>query len=266
MFTDLPEGQTKYDPADIEYRWAYEWDTTLLTSDELAWVAADNILMKISRRIRDKTFREIKYFIQANQNRDPFLYYSCTIHSNFGAIADLFSLTRETYEAGTLEITKRMEKKWWYNPWVGAYTINSAKESEAYWNEHNPDRQVELVVCEIWSALFWTLQSYWYSFAVTYISSQDYVNDAKDGTLDNVVFENARGWHSIRWKNLENLWRGKKPLGVTAIDNYFNPDRKDYKRYKIPRSHIAHLKNSSSNPTWRYFARCYTFIEKKYLV
>ena len=267
MFTDTANWQTNYDPADIEYRWAYEGSVDGSIMEDFAGEAAkvENILMIISRHINQGTFRNINYFVQTNQNREQLYYYSCTIHSTFGCIADMFSLTRETYETYVAEIVKYMLEKWWYDPNTWAFTANSAKAAEYIWNKHNPDRQVKLIITEIGTALFWTLSSFGYSFAMTYLSSKDYSIDASDGILDQVIFEQAKGWHSIRWKNTEILGKWKKPKGVTALDNYFTPDKKDYKRYSIPRTHIPHLKNSEMNKTGRYFPRCYSYLEVKYL-
>lgn len=267
MFTDTANWQTNYDPADIEYRWAFEGSMDPSLIEEFAGEATklDNILMCISRHIRQDTFREIKYFVQTNQNREELYYYACTIHSTVGCIADMFSLTRETYETYISEIVQYMLEKWWYNPKSGAFTANSAKAAEYIWNKHNPDRKVKLIITEIGTSLFWTMSSFGYSFAMTYISSKDYSVDASDWVLDQVVFEQAKGGHSIRWKNTEIIWKGKKPKWVTALDNYLTPDKKDYKRYSIPRTHIPHLKNSEVNKTGRYFPRCYSYIEEKYL-
>lgn len=257
MFKDTQNGQTNYDPADIEYRGAFEWDIELAGTD-----SGQNVLMAISRAIRNKKLPEMKYYIQTNQNRDKLYYYACTIHSTFGCIADMFTLTRESYETYIAEIVQYMIEKWWYDPEWGAYTINSAKACEYIWNKHNPDRKVVLITTEIGSGIFTTLSSFWYSFAMTYISWDEYYIDALDGTLDNTHFSKSKWGHSIRWKNLWILGKWVVSQVYTALDNYFTKDKKDYKRYIIDRSKVIPLRSDMEREGKKgnYFPRCYTFL------
>lgn len=216
--------------------------------------------MILSALIRADKLPHQKYYIQTNQNRDELYYYACTIHSTFGCIADMFTLTRESYETYIYEIVQYMLEKGWYDVKWGAFTANSASASEYIWNKHNPTRKVRLITTELWTALYHTLNSFGYSFAVTYISGSEYSLDASDGRLDNISFKNSKWGHSIRWKNLEKTGIRIKPIDITAIDNYLTKDKKDYKRYLIARVNIASLKNWANNQEWKYFPRCYTFL------
>lgn len=241
----------------IEYRWAFE----VIWSEEFAGEEEEkNILMILSALIRKDKLPVQKYYIQTNQNRDELYYYACTIHSTFWAIADLFTLTRESYETYIYEIVQYMLEKWWYDTHGWAFTANAAKASEYIWNLHNPTRKVKLIVTELWTTLYHTLNSFGYSFAVTYISGTDYSLDASDWRLDNTTFKNSKWGHSIRFKNLEKTGARIKPNDITALDNYLTKDKKDYKRYLIARQNIALLKNSSDNQEWKFFPRCYTFL------
>ncbi len=83
------------------------------------------------------------------------------------------------------------------------------------------DKKVKYIQTSTDKSLFWTLLNRNYTFVTTYLSSKDYVTDAKDGTLDGTDFSGMTGGHCIRWSNKEILKsKQDKPTQITVLDNY----------------------------------------------
>lgn len=220
---------------------------------ELAGAEYDNLLLQAGKFDRLDTT-----YVQANQNRDVdglSHRYCCTIYAACGAICDILGHDSIAYEKLINETVKRAIEKWQLDLNGGAYTVNSVKTAmEA--NNALFDKKVKYIQTSTDKSLFWTLLNRNYTFVTTYLSSKDYVTDAKDGTLDGTDFSGMTGGHCIRWSNKEILKsKQDKPTQITVLDNYLQWTC--YKTYKIPRTNISHL----VQPHWPYYPNVYTFIK-----
>ena len=228
---------------------------TELAKYELAWSEYDNLLLQAGKfdRLDNK-------YIQANQNRDVDWIshrYCCTIYAACGAICDILWHDEVAYEKLIKETIKRALEKWQLDLDWWAYTINSVKTAmEA--NNDLFDKKVKYIQTSTDKSLFWTLLNRNYTFVTTYLSSSQYVNDAKDGVLDGVDFTGMNGGHCIRWANTETMTsKQQKPSEITVLDNYIKWDW--FKRYKIPRANVPHL--VQWNEQWPYYPNVYTYIK-----
>lgn len=227
---------------DVEFAWAYWLD---VPSDEFAWSDVE-LYQKILLYL-GKQKANTKYSVQADQNRDKYFYYSCTIHASVGALCDLLGYWYDVYIKLIKEVTDRMYKDGKYSPTKGAYTAIAMEYTEKVHNEMYPNNKVYKFKTTIGTGLFNLLLAKRYSLVVTYISSKAYAQDAKDGTLDANEFAWSTGWHCIRWSNKEEIkYANQNCEYITALDNYFinkaNPDL-GYKHYRVPRK----LDNWDSN-------------------
>lgn len=225
--------------------------------DTLAWAQEENLLQKIARfKILDQAY------VQLNQNRDPLHYYACTYYATAGAICDAMGYDEATYIRLVDAIIAEAIKTGDYDPKSGAYTAISAQIAVRVHNQMFPKTPVSTFRTEIGTSTFYTLLAHNFTMVMTYMTSQAYRDDAKDGNLDGVDFDKAKGGHCIRWSNLENHSKAVKPKILTALDNYYKTNNKPetgYRRYEIPATNIPFLK-------WEpYFRNAYFFISSDLL-
>ena len=225
-----------------------------LETPELSGTEYDNVLLKAWRLPKiDQTY------LQSNQNRDVdgiSHRYCCTIYASVWAICDIVWHSSEVYEILLKATIKRALEKKQLGLSSGAYTVNSVITAMEVNNELYTDKKVQYIQTRISTSLFWTLINRNYTFVTTYNSSRSYADDIKDGTLDGVSFSGMLWGHCIRFSNMETLKKtDSKPTQVTMLDNYLVNG--EYKRYKVPRTSIAHL----VQPHGVYFPNVYTYLK-----
>lgn len=219
-----------------------------------------------------KSEPNLKYSVQADQNRDKYYYYACTIHAACWALCDLLGYTYETYLKLVEAVTKRMEADGKFGVTWGAYTAVAMEYTEKVHNEMFPNNKVIRFKTTIGTAMFNTLLNRRYSLVVTYISSKAMTEDAKDGILDGNEFNNYTGWHCVRWTNKEDIkYKTQNCEYITLLNNYFidkkHPDL-GYQHYKIPRSLAtwnSNLLELTQQRGWPYYESAYFFLKQSFL-
>lgn len=243
-----------------EFEWFYGAKLQPLdVENEIAWAENETLLKILSSHIRNWTLQKSNwYFIQWNQNRKKEHYWWCTYYSSCGLISDLFWLNQSQYYELTDSSIQEWIKEWVFATVWWWYTINAQSIAKKDWNRANPSKKVVFVYWEIWSSLFWTLASYWFSMTVTYIWWTDYSKDSADWRLDNTKFWNSKWGHCIRFKNVSNIWKQLKPEDFLAIDNYLKSwSKTEYKTYLIDKDNLPGLMQKNN---WVYFDRFYCML------